>query len=347
MTTAGRFSVKRGVNIHGWLGRPKPASGAPRPPIEADDFRFIRDHGFDHVRVPTQEVELWDDSGRKVAETWERLEAALDGCRGAGLKAVFDLHVLRTHHFNAEHKPLFTDPAAPRRFAELWEELSDALHARRTDDLAYELMNEPVADDHDDWNRVLLLPYRAIRRREPHRTIVIGGNRWSNVFALKHLRVPAGDPNILTTFHFYDPMPITHYRAGFSPTGRAYDGPVQYPGVPIPRQEFDKLPADAQAVLKGDMRHFDASVLEGEIREAVAVREATGLPVYCGEFGAISHAPEAVREAWARDLRTALEKHDIGWAAWYYRGRAAGGFALFDEDGRPTPVCRGLLELPR
>jgi len=338
-----RFAARRGVNVWGWL-RSKRGSAEPRTTFDSDDFRFIKDRGFDHVRLPATEETLWDDNGRRIPDAWRRLDAALDWSEEAGLRAIFDLHILRTHFFNAEHKPLFTDPDAPAQFGRLWEQLSEAMRHRSHDQVAYELMNEPVAENPEDWNRVYRFAYDAVRSREPERTIVLGGNRWSNVYSLKHLRVPGNDPHVLITFHFYDPMPVTHYRAGFTPIGKAYDGPVRYPGVPLPQEEFDRLPPEAQELFRDSMRHYDASVLEEEVLEAVAVRDGTGLPIYCGEFGAIANAPADVRRRWARDIRGVLEKHDIGWCAWMYKSGGESSFALFEEDGTPTPVCEALLE---
>ena len=46
--------------------------------------------------------------------------------------------------------------------------------------VAYELMNEPVADDAEQWNKLVEVLVRQIRRDEPHRKIVIGSNKWQS-----------------------------------------------------------------------------------------------------------------------------------------------------------------------
>jgi hypothetical protein len=48
----------------------------------------------------------------------------------------------------------------------------------------------------------------------------------------------------------------------------------------------------------------------------------------CNEFGAFRKAATpSERAAWIRDVRTALEKYDIGWTMWDY----AGGFAVVNK----------------
>ena len=56
---------------------------------------------------------------------------------------------------------------------------------------------------------------------------------------------------------------------------------------------------------------------------ASSIRKAkkNGVPVWCGEFGAINGAPTDARKAWLRDVRTACEKAGIGWCMWDYAGQ--------------------------
>jgi endoglucanase len=54
--------------------------------------------------------------------------------------------------------------------------LSQALIKYPVEDVAYELMNEPVADDPEDWNKLVEKAVAIIRKTEPKRKIVIGSN---------------------------------------------------------------------------------------------------------------------------------------------------------------------------
>ena len=110
---------------------------------------------FADVGPPIDEEQMWDEQGKRHEDAFEILHDAIRWSLAHDLKVVVDLHILRSHHFNAEDKPLWTDPAEQERFIDLWRDLSDGLHSYPLDRVVYELMNEPVADDPDDWNRLV------------------------------------------------------------------------------------------------------------------------------------------------------------------------------------------------
>ena len=60
-----------------------------------------------------------------------------------------------SHHFNRKDKPLWTEPAAQERFMHCWREISGKIGRRSCSKVAYELMNEPVADDPGQWNDLI------------------------------------------------------------------------------------------------------------------------------------------------------------------------------------------------
>ncbi|MBK8280074.1 MAG: cellulase family glycosylhydrolase [Saprospiraceae bacterium] len=52
-------------------------------------------------------------------------------------------------------------------------------------------MNEPVADDPEQWNHLIARAVSVLRDLEPNRTIVIGSNRWQSAQTFDQLKVPA------------------------------------------------------------------------------------------------------------------------------------------------------------
>ena len=172
------FAVRRGTNVSHWLSQSKRRGEERRSFFTKEDVALAAQLGFDHLRLPVDEEQLFDEGGRPVAEAFLLLDAALDWCAEHRLRAIVDLHILRSHHFNEGEKPLWTDPAAQERFLDLWRQLSARLSKRPLDQVAYELMNEPVADDPEEWNRLLERAVKTVRALEPKRTLVIGSNRW-------------------------------------------------------------------------------------------------------------------------------------------------------------------------
>jgi endoglucanase len=196
--------------------------------------------------------------------------------------------------------------------------------------LAYELMNEAVADDPDQWNELVKNTVLALREIEPERTIVIGSNRWQSYSTFDDLDVPKNDSNILLSFHFYEPFLLTHYHASW--TGlKNYKGPVHYPGVILTKEEFENLDKDIQPVADNWVgRKFNKEIISEMWQEPIQKAQKLGLPLYCGEFGIITGPPEEDRLNWYRDMIDLFEENGIGYANWNYK---SGNFGLLNSDG--------------
>jgi len=254
------------------------------------------------------------------------------------LRVVVDLHILRSHHFNAKDKPLWTNPAEQEKFLQLWRDLSAELKKYPVSMVAYELMNEPVADDADDWNRLVAKAVKEIRKVEPARKVVIGSNRWQSVSTFDQLEVPKGDKNIILSFHFYNPMLVTHYRASWTGVGK-YKGPIHYPGKLVDDKDIEGLPKDVARVVKGNNGVYDRARLEAMLEKPLRLAKKTGLPLYCGEWGCIVGAPREVRLRWYRDMVSILGEHKIARANWDYKG----GFGIKSRDGQGDEDLIGIL----
>jgi len=329
--------VRRGTNISHWLSQSRRRGEERKAWFTEKDVAWIASVGFDHVRIPIDEEQMWNEEGTPDEEAFTLLQSALDWCAARNLRAIVDLHILRSHHFDASDKPLWTRESARERFLDCWRELSRRLSSRPVDGVAYEIMNEPVADDPEDWNRLLARAVSVLRETEPKRVLVIGSNRWQSVTTFDRLKVPENDSSILLSFHFYEPFALTHYKASWNAAGR-YQGPVRYPGVVVADEDFQGLPQELQDALRGSNRHFDRRVLGEMLAKPLALREQTGLPLYCGEWGALPTSLRADRLNWYRDMRSILEEHGIGWANWDYKG----GFGIIDRKG---VTDEGLLEV--
>lgn len=340
------FAFKRGTNISHWLSQSEQRGEERRTKFTQSDANRIADWGFDHIRLPIDEVQMWNEAGTQEAEAFDLMDSALDWAEQAGLKVVVDLHILRSHFFISAVEPkLFSDPAEAERFGNLWRQLSARLNGRSNDRVAYELMNEAVATNADDWNRVAMVAFQAIRELEPERSIVLGSNRWNSALTFDQLHVP-DDKRTILTFHFYLPMLVTHHKARWALEGRMYDGPIQYPGRPIPDQYLSQVrmpEKDRLLDLKIEEvnKPYDRSSMIADMAKPLAVAAKTGLPLYCGEFGVYSAAPQHVREAWYRDVISAFNQHGIAWANWDYRG----DFGIVDRDRQSTGIAEVMLSI--
>ena len=331
------IDIRKGTNISHWLSQSKARGDERRAGFTADDVKRIAEWGFDHIRLPIDEEQLWTDTGARESEAFDLLGSALRWCADEGLRAIVDLHIIRSHHFSDTGVPeLFTDPDEVDRLAGLWVDLSAFLREGPNDQVAYELLNEPVAPSDAMWNATWRAPYDALRSLEPERTIVLGSN-WFNAYrTFSALEIPE-DPNLILTFHYYEPMFITHYTARWW-RGGSYSGPIRYPGRPIPESQhiaLERLKADGD---EEQNREFSAGVMKADMMIPFRVARERALPLYCGEFGCYENTPEDIREAWYRDIIAVFDELGIAWANRDYRG----SFGLLKE-GRETPVLEWLL----
>lgn len=334
MNTAG-FEIMRGTNLSHWLSQDF-GWEEKYTYINENDIKFISDSGFDHVRIPVDEIELWDEEGQRIEDAWTYLHACLGWCKKYNLNAVVDLHTIRSHHFNAEndggHNTLWTDQAAQDKFVDLWVQLSAELKKYPVNEVAYELMNEAVAPEHEDWNKLINRGIETIRKNEPKRVIVVGANMWQIAPNLKYLDLPEGDKNIILSFHTYSPMALTHFKASWTP-GRAYEGPVHYPGQIITDAEYDQYVDTTDAALVGhlsDARDFyNKERLVAVFKEGIEYAKLKNMQLYCGEFGCMPTMARKDRMAFYNDQIQALEENNVAWCNWEYKG----DFGIYFWDG--------------
>lgn len=321
------FELHRGINISHWLSQSGDRGEKRATKFTREDVKFLAECGYDHLRIPIDEEQMFDEQLNPEQEAFSLLHNAIGWCKEFDLKVIVDLHILRSHYFNAESKPLFTESAAQEQFYDCWRKISAELKKYPRSLVAYELMNEPVADDPEQWNTIVNNCLKVVRELEPKRTIIIGSNRWQAYDQVKNLRVPEKDKNIIISFHFYNPFPLTHYRASWT---EQKENPlkVYYPGYIVKKEDVEKLSPELQKRWGWLARSYnDINTLEKQILQALDAATAMGRKLYLGEFGCLHGAGKENLINWFRDVVSLCEKYDIGYASWDYKG----GFGIIDK----------------
>ncbi len=341
------FRIKRGTNMSHWLSQSEQRGEARRLHIQEDDFARLKELGFDFVRIPIDEVQFWDEEGNKLPEAWDLLKNALDWSRKYDLRAIVDLHIIRSHYFNAVNEDdkaantLFTSDEAQEGLINLWRQLSEFLKDRSNDWVAYEFMNEPVAPEHEQWNQLVAKVHKALRELEPQRTLVIGSNMWQGHETMKYLKVPEGDKNIILSFHYYNPMLLTHYGAWWSPLCAAYKGKVNYPGVLVSKEDFDAAPAAIKDQLKPYTEEvWNIDKIREQFKDAIEAAKKYDLQLFCGEWGVYEPVDRELAYNWYRDVLTVFDEYNIAWTTWCYDA----DFGFWDQQ-RHSFKDRPLVEL--
>lgn len=334
-----KFTIRTGVNVSHWLSQSDKRGEERGKYITRSDFDTIASVGFDHVRIPIDEEQMWDEEGNKEKEAFELLHNAINWALLADLRVIVDLHIIRSHHFIAETNPLWTEPAEQEKLVDLWRQLSSELKKYPLDMVAYEILNEAVADNPEDWNNLLGEVIAEIRTNEPERKIVVGSNKWQIPATFPSLRIPKGDTNIVLSFHFYSPMALTHHLAPWSSVGE-YKEEVNYPGQIVDTSYYKNLTENTVAAMREYANgYFTKDTLAKIMSPAIKVAKEKKLPLFCGEFGVYPTIPEEISLRWYKDVCDILNSNNIAYCHWCYKG----DFPVVDENSVPNRKLVSVL----
>jgi len=327
-----------GVNLGGWLSQYKEYDHKHfQSFISAADIRQIADWGMDHIRLPIDYQILENDAapGEYIESGFDYIESCLDWCAENGLSVALDMHHAPGYSFTQtlegeDGNTLFTSDIAQNRFFALWHAIARRFKGKYPG-LAFELLNEIVLPESAPWNLLAKTAVAHLRQTDATRPIIVGSNNYSAVYTLKELEL-IDDPNIIYTFHSYEPLMFTHQRAPWVPATRTHNAVVDYPGEIAGLEAFATAnPEHAWACTDLIGKSLDASFLQRFIQDALDFQQRCQRPVYCGEFGVIELAPPLSRQNWLRDFVSFLNEHKIGRAIWSYKQM---DFGLVDANSK-------------
>jgi endoglucanase len=334
-----KFKIKRGLNVSHWLSQSDVRGDKREQYIQEKDFQLIAELGFDHVRLPFDEEQMWDEEGAKYPEAFTLMHNAIQWSLKNNLNIIIDLHVLRSHHFNRpDSRKLWEDKSAQEGFIKFWKDLSEELKKYPNENLAYEPLNEAVSDNPEDWNKLINWVISEIRELEPERTIIMGSNNWQQVGTFKDLEVPQNDNNIILSFHYYEPFLLTHYQAPWTNL-KDLTIDINYPGAIVDTTQYAELNEDEIKLIKERYAVNNLEKLEEDIYQAVEVADKHGLKLYCGEFGAFPITDIEMRKRWYKDMIAAFDKYNIAWAHWNYKN----DFPIVSQDLKPIEKIMEIL----
>lgn len=338
-------TLTRGINASGWFGgwgdyKPEHTSTW----ITADDLKLMHSLGFTYVRIGVDPIYFRNygalDEPSKAA-LWKRLDDAVDGALAAGLAV--DLCVFPRDDF----KQALSADRPMTEFLMLWSSLAKRYADRDPDRLFLEIMNESEVQDPYRWVGLESAVVSAIRRVDPVHTILASGAHYDSLDDLLATQ-PLGDPNIIYTFHYYEPYQFTHQGASWGSPEWLY-----YKNIPFPatvgdlKTQLDAVPNDLaryQLFLYA-VGNWTPDTIRQRIAFAADWGREHNVPILCNEFGAFRDtAPPDSRARYIEAVRSALEANHIGWAMWDW----SGNFGLVTRpNNHPTvdPVIAKALGL--
>lgn len=290
-------------------------------PIKDEYFQFLKEAGFNSVRIPVRWQHNSDPVTHKVnperlAGVKEDVQLAID----AGLAVVISFHWYYEMNFFAANAAKFPElyQAEKEHFAAIWSEVATEFKDFPDTMLVWDIMNEPTMGK-DKLNEVLMAGYDAIRAADPNKTIMFESYQSAKFRAIKVLDLPQ-DGNIIYSGHYYEPYTYSHQG----------------------HNDMYACKGDAafESTAMADMTEF--------IKLAMSlypdVKKGSYVPMNMGEFG-ISGGPndacarkgetgpsEKNKALWAEKAIEAAEAFGLSWHYWGFVN--VGGFEAYNgHDG--------------
>jgi len=333
-----------------------------------DDFRWIRDWGFNWVRLP-MDYRFWTDP-QDLMKIYQRKVAPID--RAVRLGEKYGIHVnLSLHrapgycildtldesltgiHITREKSSVFDDPKMLDAFVYQWTYFADRYKGASSSKLSFNLVNEPIAvptaAETEQLKKADKTQANALRGKiaQRHAADYTRVARAAITEIAKHdaerLVVTDGcnggtavipelfETGVLQSCHTYHPVQLTHYQCEWA---RGFlTGAEPLPTWPLKNVEGGTVDRNQLT------RTFQPW------REPAA----HGVPIHFGEMGCYKHTPPEVVLAWFDDTLDVLGGLHTGWALWNFRGP----FGVLDteragtkyEDWHDHQLDRALLNL--
>lgn len=299
----------RGVNLGNALEAP--VLGAWGMEVRPEYIQRIAEAGFDSVRVPIRWSAHAEQSPPYAIDPQflKLVDGIVDQSLEAGLAVVINFH---------HYEELYADPDGElTRFLELWRQVATR-YRDRSSQLVFEILNEPHGElSHERWQAMLPKLLAVVRESNPKRAILIGPGDWNNVDALSKLRLPADDPMLIGTFHYYSPFRFTHQQASW------VEGADQWREIPW----------------RGEAAELEA--IAADFDKAQRWAKEQNRPVYLGEFGAYSAADLESRARWTAAIAREARRRGFSFAYWEF----GAGFGVYDRESGQwrQPLKQALL----
>ncbi|GEO11276.1 glycoside hydrolase family 5 protein [Segetibacter aerophilus] len=337
----------KGFNLLDFFSpNPKPVS----KPTTEDHFRWMRDWGFDFVRIPiaypyylsidrTKNITS-EDVYKINPEAVDRIDSLVSMAHKYNMHVSLNLHRAPGYCVNAgfnEPYNLWKDNEAQKAFNFHWAMWAKRYKNVSSKKISFDLLNEPsMREDMNDqlskrsavpgeiYRKVAKAAAEAIRKENPRHLVIADGNNVGSTVIPEII-----DLNIAQSCRGYNPGIISHYKA------------------PWANKDPDHLPEPKWPGQVGN-QYLSRAMLEEYYKPWIELTKK-GVGVHCGECGAWNKTPHDVFIAWFSDVLSILSANNIGFALWNF----VGDFGVIDsgradvayEDWQGHKLDRKLLNL--
>lgn len=293
----------------------------PRRTTTDEQLKWMRDWGFDFIRLPmAYPYYLKFDRSRPIKpeevyqideEMVERIDKLVQMAHKHNLHVSLNLHRAPGYCINAgfnEPYNLWKDQEAQNAFYHHWNFWAKRYKNVSNKKISFDLLNEPAMreDMNDQHSKSSAIPgelYREVARSAAEaiwkenisHLVIADGNKVGN-----DPTPELANLNIAQSCRGYYPGIISHYKA------------------PWANKEPDKLPVPVYPGQVGN-QYLNREMLEKYYQPWIDLMKS-GVGVHCGECGAWNKTPHDVFLAWFGDVLNILSTNGIGFALWEYVG---------------------------
>lgn len=308
----------KGFNLLDFFSpNPKPTS----KPTTEDHFRWMRDWGFDFVRIPIAYPCYLDiDRSRNITpdevykinpQAVDRIDSLVTLAHQYNMHVSLNLHRAPGYCVNAgfnEPYNLWTNEEAQKAFYFHWSMWAQRYKNVSSKKISFDLLNEPsmredMNDQHSKRSEVPGQVYRkvameaaaVIRQQNKHHLVIADGNNVGSTVVPELV-----DLHIAQSCRGYFPGAISHYKASWA------------------NKDIEHLPDPKWPGQVGE-KYLSRQLLEDYYKPWIELTKQ-GVGVHCGECGSYNKTPHDVFLAWFSDVLSILSEHHIGFAVWNFIG---------------------------
>jgi endoglucanase len=273
------------------------------------DFKLISGWGFDFVRVPISYLCYSSFENWKLLDDCilKDIDKAVAYGRKYKIHINLNLHRIPGYCINPPKEPLnlWTDDLALEAACFHWAQFAKRYKGISSEELSFDLINEPPDIAENLYVRVVKKLVEAIRKEDPQRLIIADGLKIGTkpVFGLKDLKVAQ-------SLRGYEPKQISHYKAWW----------VQ--------EKVDWVENPTWPLKVNDQNYWDIDRLRNEIVDPWKELGKQGVGLHVGEWGVYNKTPHITALAWMEDNLKLWKEAGWGCSLWNFKG----DFGIINSD---------------
>lgn len=280
--------------------------------LTPDEFKALADSGFTNVRIPVswEEHVTGDGEACVVDPEWmNQVFWAVDNAVKNGL-----IVVVNAHHWDKMYSSPETETPC---LLSVYRQIAERAKTYSADSLIVETLNEPRDKLTSPlWNKLVASIISEVRAVDPNRVMMVGTWSYNASNTTGLMELPAGEKNLIATFHYYEPMSFTHQGNDF--TFEKYPTGVEW-----------RATANQQRVVRNAFTKFKDWA------------DKHDMPVYLGEYGTYEAVDTLSREYYTTFVNGVARS--LGFATAYWE--LSSSFGVYDENTKKwkSYLMRALL----